>query len=138
MSDDNEKNEKNKVGYKNPPRHSRFKKGKSGNPSGRPKKKDSVYDIADLRTLIKKTANGKVRLREGDQILSIPAIEGILLRARNAALSGDFKAQEFYLGLLKTSLWEEQSAARRPPSFSEADYDEFLIKRLNGFDENDD
>jgi len=32
------------VGYKNPPKSTRFKKGQSGNPSGRPKKTQPVRD----------------------------------------------------------------------------------------------
>jgi len=37
----------NRVGYKNPPKASRFKRGQSGNPAGRPKKPPSIAsDVA--------------------------------------------------------------------------------------------
>ncbi len=45
-SDDHEIDEPadEKVGYKNPPKSTRFKKGQSGNPSGRPRKTQPVHD----------------------------------------------------------------------------------------------
>jgi hypothetical protein len=38
------KSEPKSDSYRNPPEHSRFKPGKSGNPLGRPKKRKSVAD----------------------------------------------------------------------------------------------
>jgi len=51
------------VGYGNPPVHSRFKKGQSGNPTGRPKKQPSLIDDlkAELAEVIQVTEGGKVR-----------------------------------------------------------------------------
>jgi hypothetical protein len=40
----NESNGTYEVGYKKPPKATRFQKGKSGNPSGRPKKIAGVFD----------------------------------------------------------------------------------------------
>lgn len=34
-----------KVGYKKPPKKNQFKKGKSGNPKGRPKKAEGEWDL---------------------------------------------------------------------------------------------
>lgn len=39
------KDEDYQVGYGKPPKHSQFKKGKSGNPLGRPKKRKAIPDI---------------------------------------------------------------------------------------------
>jgi hypothetical protein len=51
------------VGYKRPPRKERFKPGKSGNPSGRPKKVSSFKsDLAnELQEKLSITENGQLR-----------------------------------------------------------------------------
>jgi hypothetical protein len=51
------------VGYGSPPKDTRFKKGKSGNPSGRPKKVSSFKEdlAAELREKLLVTEGGKER-----------------------------------------------------------------------------
>jgi hypothetical protein len=47
--------------YRNPPLHTRFKKGQSGNPRGRPKKDLPGYLIAALNEPVYVTTNGRRR-----------------------------------------------------------------------------
>jgi uncharacterized protein DUF5681 len=80
MSDQSER----RVGFASPPQHSRFKKGKSGNPRGRPKKQ------TDLWTLLGRVLNRKVKLQGSDQQILIR--EALIRRLRDLALSGDRRA----------------------------------------------
>lgn len=53
----------NKVGYGRPPEHSRWRRGQSGNPGGRPKSASNFADdlLAELSEVIQITEGGKVR-----------------------------------------------------------------------------
>ena len=75
-------------GYKNPPKHSQFKPGKSGNPRGRPQ------GSKNLTTIIHCIANETVAVRDKDGPKSIRKIEAICMQLMNKALSGDLKATE--------------------------------------------
>ena len=57
------KSTRRRVGYRNPPLHTRFKKGESGNPSGLPKegnerRRSASTQLAMRRALLKKAASG--------------------------------------------------------------------------------
>lgn len=72
------------VGYMNPPQHTRFKKGKSGNPSGRPRK------LEDMNTVQYRVLNRKVRTRDDDQ--TMPIRDALMRKLRELALQGDKQA----------------------------------------------
>ncbi len=68
------------VGYGKPPTHTRFKKGRSGNPYGRPQRTRNLATIFDAVLNSKRTA--------------------ILKQVVNGALRGDQKATQILLRLL--------------------------------------
>lgn len=72
------------VGYMNPPEHTRFKKGKSGNPRGRPRKRE------DLNTVLQRVLNRKVRVKDNDR--KIPIQDALIWKLRQLALQGDKQA----------------------------------------------
>ena len=72
------------VGYMNPPEHTRFKKGKSGNPRGRPRKRE------DLNTVLQRVLNRKVRVKDNDR--KIPTRDALIWKLRELALQGDKQA----------------------------------------------
>ncbi|WP_137703352.1 DUF5681 domain-containing protein [Marimonas lutisalis] len=80
------------VGYGKPPKHSRFKKGQSGNPKGRPKA------AKGLLASVKRELDSKITVREAGGEVSISKAAAMAKRLVANALQGDLKA---LLALLK-------------------------------------
>lgn len=89
------KNGKAYVGYKCPPISSRFRKGQSGNPKGRPKK--SVTENSGDRStnaFVLKEAERLVVVREGEKIQKISAIEAVHRAQWISAIKGNATSQK--------------------------------------------
>ena len=78
-----------KVGYAKLPVHTRFRKGKSGNPGGRPR----GMTAGRARALALKEAYRLVNVREGDNVITLPAIQAILRSQIALAAKGNGPAQ---------------------------------------------
>lgn len=83
------------VGYGRPPKETRFKKGQSGNPKGRPKGSLSLDGLLrrELAKPITITENGKRR--------RVPKGEALVTRVVNTALAGDLKGLQGVLQIGK-------------------------------------
>jgi hypothetical protein len=77
------------VGYGKPPQRSRFRKGQSGNPGGRPR----GVTAGRAKALALKEAYRMVRVKVGDTIVSLPAIQAILRGQVALAAKGNGAAQ---------------------------------------------
>jgi hypothetical protein len=76
------------VGYGRPPKHSRFEKGKSGNPKGRPKGAKNIATIMNAALAEKVTvrANGRTRRMTRGQCLVEVAFQEFLKGNRSGML----------------------------------------------------
>ena len=81
----------NKSGRGDPPKHSRFKKGVSGNPKGRPKRKREGQLVSDI---IGQVQNTLTAYREGGRTKLASRLKLILKKLVNAALGGDPKSAD--------------------------------------------
>jgi hypothetical protein len=80
----------NKSGSRNPPKHSRFKKGVSGNPRGRPKRRKGQL----VSHIISKVQNTPTVYREGGRTKRASRFELALKKLVNGALEGDARSAE--------------------------------------------
>lgn len=83
------------VGYGKPPKHTRFKPGKSGNPKGRPKGR------ANFQSLLGEALFKKVTVSDGRQIREISRVEAVLTALIAKALKGDTRASELVLRFMQ-------------------------------------
>lgn len=92
------------VGYRKPPKHTQFKKGQSGNPSGKPKTILSEDEIV-LREL-----NARVPITEGGKQKRMAKMEIVLKRQVNLAMQGDPKAVRFVMENYRAAIKNREAA----------------------------
>ena len=116
MRDDDE------VGYGKTPKATRFKKGQSGNPKGRPK------GSRNFKTDVKATLEAPVQFSEKGHVKTVSTQLAALLRLRQKALGGDGRALDRLLELARAYDDEDLTDAATAPlaPSDEAILDNFL------------
>ncbi len=109
------------VGYKKPPKHTRFRKGQSGNPAGRTK------GTRNFKTDVRKQLNEPVTVRDGGSVRSVSSQEAGLMKLRAMALAGDQRALDRLLGLAERYAIEEEADDAEAALSGE---DEAIIERF--------
>ena len=84
-----------KIGYRKPPKGTRFKQGTSGNPNGRPK------GSRNFKTDVKETLESPVHFQANGQTKTIPTRRAALERLRVKALKGDARSLDRLLELAR-------------------------------------
>jgi len=90
------------VGYGKPPRASRFQKGVSGNPKGRPK------GTKNLSTIVLHECRQKVRVNSPRGSRIVTKLQAAVMQLGNKSAQGDLRASREFLALVQRS---EESAA---------------------------
>jgi len=110
------------VGYGKPPHHTRFVKGQSGNPRGRP------HSAKNLKTLLNKALNERVVVTENGGRRKISKREAIVTQLVNGSAKGDLKAIQILLAMLRDIEGHAEAGSADPDVFTEAD--EQIIQRI--------
>ena len=82
------------VGYRKPPKHTRFKEGRSGNPKGRPK------GTRNLKTDLAEELQERILLREGGREIRITKQRAMVKSQLAKAIKGDTRASTLMLDLV--------------------------------------
>lgn len=109
------------VGYRKPPQHSRFKKGTSGNPRGRPK------GTLNMITVLQRALEQTVVIQENGKPKRVSKLEAAFQQVASKAASGDLKAAQLLAAWVRSAEGrQDQSSAAK------IDFDEIDRKVLDG------
>ena len=120
------------VGYGKPPEHTRFKKGHTGNPQGRPRR------AKNLATLLGAALDGKVTVTEHGRRRRITKREAMIAQLVNRSAQADLKAMLIVLGMMQ-EIERRTGASAESASLTEADRQvlQFIRNRRLGGQEGD-
>jgi Family of unknown function (DUF5681) len=93
--DEREKPQDYDVGYRKPPAATRFKKGQSGNPKGRPKGKRNASSV------IMRALWAKVVINENGRRREVTKFEAAITQLSNKAAQGDLRALNLVTALMR-------------------------------------
>jgi hypothetical protein len=83
------------VGYKQPPTHARFQKGRSGNPGGRPRSEPLA-----AATIVAEELQATVFVMENGQRLKASKFRLLIKQTINQAIKGNVRALKIFLEIL--------------------------------------
>jgi len=103
------------VGYGKPPRHTRFAKGQSGNPRGRPPGTKS------FTTLLDEALNERVLVAENGGRRKVSKRQAIVTQLVNRAATADFRAMKMLLDFARDTERQTEPGSSETAEFSEAE-----------------
>ena len=110
------------IGYGKPPKNTRFKKGQSGNPRGRP------GGSKNLKTLLSEALNEPVIITENGRRRKITKREAIVREVVNCSATPDLRAVKIVFDLLRDIEAQTEPASPETSAFTAAD--EEVIEQL--------
>jgi hypothetical protein len=94
------------VGYCKPPAVTRFVKGKSGNPRGRPKGSRNQMPALNeerLRDIVIAEAYRTIKVKDGGRDVSVPMAQAVIRSIAVNAVRGDQRSQKMFTDLVNTT-----------------------------------
>ena len=118
-----------KRGYKNPPKQHQFKKGKSGNPKGRPRKKKAPTQepMDDIIQYVNEEWVDALEMNDNGSIIKITKGKAVIKRVFAQAIAGKASQQKLLLSLLALARGGETDQLTLEQLQS---YDEDLLSEL--------
>ena len=98
------------IGYGRPPKHTRFRKGQSGNPRGRPRGDTRAIPPVGLSQVLRKAAGRPVSMTVDGRRTRTTLAEAIIQQLLGKAAKGDHRSTKLFCDLLR--LTETASDAR--------------------------
>jgi Family of unknown function (DUF5681) len=122
-----------RVGYRNPPKHTRFKAGQSGNRKGRP------AGTLNMATVLARALRDRVVVSEHGKKKTVTKLEAAVRQLADKAAMGDLKAIQLLAALVRVA--EERIVQQPAPddALDEVDQNVVLgiLKRLEDADKGD-
>jgi hypothetical protein len=110
------------VGYGKPPRDTRFPKGQSGNPRGRPP------GAKNLKTLLSEALNEPVIVTENGGRRKVTKRQAIVTQLVNRSATADFRAIKILLDIVRDI--ERQTEPTAPETFDFSEADEKVLEQI--------
>jgi hypothetical protein len=110
------------IGYRKPPARTRFKKGQSGNPNGRPK------GALNIASVLSRTLREQVVINENGHRRVVTKLEAAVKQLVNKAATGDLKAFQQLSGLVQAA--EEKALEAAAPSTALAEIDQKVLQGI--------
>ena len=116
------------VGYGSPPEATRFKKGVSGNPRGRPK------GSLNVATVLTRTLREKVTINENGRRRTVTKLEAAVKQLVNKAAGGDLRALHRLTALARDAEAEQNVRDAQRQDLGELDRDvmQGILRRFQG------
>jgi hypothetical protein len=114
------------IGYRRPPESGRFKKGKSGNPNGRPR------GSMNFLTILEKELAQSIVVNENGKKKTVTRMQAMVKRIVAGALQGDLKALMTLFEILRRAgKFEEAGEALLPDDYKSV-LDSYVTRQQKG------
>jgi hypothetical protein len=114
------------IGYRRPPRNTRFRPGESGNPRGRPK------GARNLASVVAATLSERVAVNENGRRKRITKLEAAVKQLVNRAASGEVRSMQMLLALVQASEAHAPQHEADTPTCDDGLLLDEVIRRMKG------